>query len=158
MWDEAKECPGQDHPGQNNKERPKQSDETSGAMRPDTPYWIIRGGTSSRSRRPPNWIIRGQVEADAPDWSIRGRASSRSRRPPDWIIQGQVAEDAPDRIIRGRTRRTGQNPQDRIIRGEEARRPGQDRPGRIKEEELPPRGQDWKQHKGQPHGGAVIQG
>ena len=78
--------------------------------------------------------------------------------PPTWIIQGQVAEDARHWIIRGRTRTSSHNPQDGIIRGEEARRPRQDRPGRIKlEEPLPPR-QVRKQHKGQRHGGAMIQG
>ena len=30
-------------------------------------------------------------EVDAPQWIIRGGSSSRSRRLPDWIIQGQVA-------------------------------------------------------------------
>ena len=44
--------------------------------------WNIRGGTSSRSRRPPDWIIRGQSAADAPDWNIRGGTSSRSPPPP----------------------------------------------------------------------------
>ena len=127
-------------------------------MRPDASDWIIRGGTSSRSRRPPDWIIRGQVAADAPDWNIRGGTSSRSRRPPDWIILGPVAGDALDWVIRGRTRRSGHNPQDRIIRGEEARCPGQDGLGRIEQEDPPLPGQVRKQHKEQRHGGEVIQG
>ena len=52
----------------------------------------------------------------------------------------------------GGPRRSVHNPQDRIIRGKVARRPWQDRPGRIKQEEPPPPGQVRKQHKGQRHG------
>ena len=118
----------------------------------------IRGESSMRSRRHLDWIIQGQVAADGPDWNVRGRASSRSRRPPDWSIQGQAAEDAPYRIIRGKATRRGHNPQDRISRGKVARRPGQDRPGRIKQEEpLPPR-HFRKQHKRPRKGGAQKQG
>ena len=78
--------------------------------------------SSRRSRRPPDWIIEGQVAADAPDWNI----------------QGQVAGDALHWIIRDKTRRSGHNPQDKIIQGKVARRPGQDRPGRIKQEVFSP--------------------
>ena len=35
-------------------------------MRPDAPDWIIWSGTSSSSRRPPDWIIQGQVAAWRP--------------------------------------------------------------------------------------------
>ena len=39
---------------------------SSGEMRPDAPEWIIRGGSSSRSRRPPDWINQGQGAAWRP--------------------------------------------------------------------------------------------
>ena len=52
--DEDKESPGLDHPGQNKKERPKRNDHKR--RRKETrqsPDWSIRGGTSSRGRKPP---------------------------------------------------------------------------------------------------------
>ena len=61
--DEAKKWPGLDHPGQSKKEWPKYHARKTGEKRPDAPDWITRSGTSSRSRRPPDWIIRGQVAA-----------------------------------------------------------------------------------------------
>ena len=99
---------------------------------------------------------------DAPDWIIRGGTSSRSRRPPDWIIQEQVAADARDWNIRSRTRiRWGQNkkeqpkPHDSKGRGKEygrpglehpgtsgGGRPGLEHPGRNKRQEPPPPGQE----------------
>ena len=48
-------------------------------------------------------MIQGQVAADVQDWIIWGGTSSRSRRPPDCSIQGQEAEGAPDWIVRGKT-------------------------------------------------------
>ena len=79
------------------------------------------GDEAGEAAATPDWINQGQVAADVPGLNIRGGASSRSRRPPDWSIQGQVAEDAPDRIIRGKTSRRGHNPQDTISRGKVAR-------------------------------------
>ena len=35
----------------------------TGEIRPDARDWIIRRGTSSSSRRAPDWIIQGQVAA-----------------------------------------------------------------------------------------------
>ena len=60
---------------------------------------------------------------------------------PDWSIREQVADDAPVWIIWGRTRRSGHHPQDMINWVKVARRPGQDRLGRIKQEEPPTPGQ-----------------
>ena len=89
---------------------------------------------------------------------VRGGSSSRSRRPPDRSILGQKAEGAQDCIVRGRRRRSGHNPQDRIIRAQVAKRPGQDRPGRNKQQQPPAPGQVRKQLKRQCRGGTVTQG
>ena len=99
-------------------------EQTAGAAAPRT-------GSSGDKRR-----------LDAPEGIIRSESSSRSRRPPNRIIQGQVAADAPDWITRGRTRRSGHNPQDWNIRGKVARRLGQECPGRIQQEGPPPSGQE----------------
>ena len=151
---------GLDHAGRRKQQKPPPPglDHLGDRWRAGAPDCNLPGGSSRRTRCPPDWIIQGQVAADAPDWNIRGGSSSRSRRPPDWNTQGQEAEDAPDWIVRGRTRRSGHHPQDRINRGKEARRSAQDRPGWIKQEEPTPPGQVWKQHKGQLQGGAVTQG
>ena len=53
--DKAVQCSALHHLGQNKQEQQK-----SAEMSPDTPSWVIRGGSSSRSRGPPDWIIRGQ--------------------------------------------------------------------------------------------------
>ena len=56
--DKDKESPGLDHPGQNQKERHKRNDQKR--RRKETrhpPDCSIRGGTSSRGRHPPDWII-----------------------------------------------------------------------------------------------------
>ena len=66
---EAMECPGLEHPEQNKAERPKQNDGGSSLAAPE---WNIRGRTSSKGRRPPNWMILGQVAARRP-----GRAHPR---------------------------------------------------------------------------------
>ena len=79
--DEAKKCPGLDHPGQSKKEWREQKPVKK---RPDVPDWIIRSGTSSRSCRPPEWIIRGQVAAWRPGQDNPGLAAcphkSRARQ------------------------------------------------------------------------------
>ena len=57
--DEDKESPGLDHPGQNEKERPKQNDHKRRRREKRyPPDWSIRGGTSSRGRHPPDRINR----------------------------------------------------------------------------------------------------
>ena len=58
--DEAMECPGLDHPGQNKQEQPKHHDDIVQGNQSCHPDWIIRGGSSSRSSRPPDCIIQGQ--------------------------------------------------------------------------------------------------
>ena len=40
--------------------------------RPDAPDWIVRGGPSSRNRRPPDWSIRGPAAGDAPRTGASG--------------------------------------------------------------------------------------
>ena len=69
------QTPGLRHPGRNKLGAAAPRTGSSGEnRRPDTPDWIIRGGSSSRSRRAPEWIIRGQVAArrpglDHPGWN-----------------------------------------------------------------------------------------
>ena len=76
--------PGLDHPG------------TSGGLAPTK--GATRAEQAGGAAPTPDWIIQGQVAAGAPDQNIRGGASSRSRRPPHWSIRGQEVRDAPDRI------------------------------------------------------------
>ena len=82
--DEAKKCPGLDHPGQSKKESPKHDARKTGEKRPDALDWIILSGTSSRSSRPPDWIIQGQVAAFRPGKDDPGLAAcphkSRARQ------------------------------------------------------------------------------
>ena len=80
------------------------------------------------------------MRQDAPDRIIRGGPSIRSRRPPDWIIQGQVAgrhprKEQPGRIKQEKHRHPGLDHPGTSGRG----RPGLEHPGRSKQQEpLPP--------------------
>ena len=82
--DEGKICPGLDHPGQSKKEWPKHNATKTGEKRLDALDWIICSGTSSRSRRPLDWIIQGQVAAWRPGQDNLGLAAcphkSRARQ------------------------------------------------------------------------------
>ena len=98
---------------------------------------------------------------------------SVGRRPgldrPERNKQGEPTPPGLDHPGRGGGRRPGlagpeknmkerPQPQERIERGKEARRPGQDRPGRNKQHESRPPGQIRTQHKGRHQGGAETQG
>ena len=77
--DEDKESPGLDHPGQKKKEQHKRNDHKR--RRKETghpPDGSIRGGTSSRGRHPPGWIICGQVAAKRPGLDRPGRAKQQA--------------------------------------------------------------------------------
>ena len=45
---------------------------TEDKWRPDAPDWIVRGGPSSRNRRPPDWSIWGSAPVDAPRTQTSG--------------------------------------------------------------------------------------
>ena len=61
---------GLDHPGRTKRQEPPPPGlDQPGAGAPD---WTVRSGSSRRSRRPPDWIIQGQVAADDLDWNIQG--------------------------------------------------------------------------------------
>ena len=44
--------------------------------RPDAPDWIVRVGSSSRNRRPPEWSIQGPAAVDAPRTGTSGLGGS----------------------------------------------------------------------------------
>ena len=54
-------------------------------LRSDTPDWIIRSGTSSRSCRIPDWVIKGQVAAWRPLLDNPGLATSKHQNLQDFI-------------------------------------------------------------------------
>ena len=64
---------------------------SSSEMRPDTPHWNIRGGSSSRNRRPTDWIIQGQVAARRPGLDHSGQNTKERPQAEDCIIRGNVA-------------------------------------------------------------------
>ena len=109
--DVAMECPGQDHQGKIKKEQPKLHD--------------------SNIRR---------KETDAPDWHIRGGTSSNSRRPRDWMIEGELATRRNGLPHPGQDKKKRPQPRGLGHQGKSGKRPGQDRLGRNKQEVPPPPG------------------
>ena len=67
--------------------------------RPNAPDWIVRGGPSSRHRRPPDWSIQGPAAVDAPRTGTSaaeqaaGATGSHNRGHEDEAVQMQ-----PDRV------------------------------------------------------------
>ena len=103
---EAMECPGLDHPGQNKKERPKRIDnkmrrkesrrpgaEQAAAAAapwtgssgdkggPDAPHWIIRGGSGTRSHRTQDSIVEGHVAGRRPGLDHPGQNKKERPQP-----------------------------------------------------------------------------
>ena len=108
---EAMECPGLEHPGINKTERPKQND---GGRSPDAPEWNLRGGTSSNGRRPPDWIIGGQVAARRPGQAHPRRNTEQGLPPPGLEQTGTSGGQMPrtgssgaDQATRASAPRTG---------------------------------------------------
>ena len=88
----AMECPGLEHPGLNKTERPKQND---GGRSPDAPEWNLQGGTISKGRRPPDWIIRGQAAARCHGLDHPGRIKLQEPPHPGLDHEGTRGGRAP---------------------------------------------------------------
>ena len=64
--DEPMKCPGLVLRAKTRRNGRSTTRALTGKIRPEAQDWIVRSGTSSRSRRPPDWIIQGQVGAWRP--------------------------------------------------------------------------------------------
>ena len=64
--DELMKCPGLDHLEKNKKESRSMKRALTSEIKPDGLDWIIRSGTSSRSRRPPGLDHPGKSGGLAP--------------------------------------------------------------------------------------------
>ena len=136
---------------------------TGDKWRQDAPDCIIRDGTSRRSRRPPDRIIRGQAAATRPGQNYPGWVkqqdaahrglnhlgqNNKERPQPTGLDSGERRPAAPGRIAGGgwsglkRPRESGGRR--RTKQGPEAKEGQQ-------------WGNDRRQRKGQRHGDAVIQ-
>ena len=62
--------------------------------RPDAPDWIVRGGPSGRSRRPPDRSIQKPVAVEAQDRIIGGGTSSRRHGEPEKRPRGRCRGEA----------------------------------------------------------------
>ena len=155
--DEAMECRGLDHPGQNKKERPKQNDNKTRkeSRRPG----LEHPGRNKQQGLPPPGLDRpgksgGQTprtgssgvdqaagaaatrtgssgdkgRLDAADLIIWVGSGSKSHRTQDSTVEGHVAGGRSDWIIR---RGTGRSSHNRRGRGKMACCSGQDGPGQI---------------------------
>ena len=78
---------------------------------------IPRTGTSEVKWRP-----------HAPDWIVRGGPSSRNRRPPDWSMWGSAAVDAPRTGTSGAEQAAGDTGSHRSGQEDEAVEMQQSRP------------------------------
>ena len=92
----------------------------------------IIGGKTSRSSRSSATASSGEMRPNAQDWIIRGISSSRSRPPPELDHPGTSGGS-----LGAEQEGAARNSWDLIIRPKVVRRPGQGRPGQIKQEEPP---------------------
>ena len=65
---------GLEHPGRNKQQGPPppQTGASEDKWPPNAPHSIVRGGPSSRHRRPPDWSIQGPAAVDAPRTGTSG--------------------------------------------------------------------------------------
>ena len=102
--------PGLEHPGTSGGQAPRtrssgteqgagaaapRTGSTGDKRRPNAADWIIRGGSSSRTRRTRTESPGDEGRPDAPDRNIRGRSGSRSQRTHDTIVDRHVAGRHP---------------------------------------------------------------
>ena len=175
------QTPERAHPGRNKEHRLPPDWNTRNKRRPNAADKIIRGGSSSTSRRTSDWITRGQrlacPELEHPGWN-RQREPSHPRHESRGTRGGQMPlTGASGAEQEGATTTTGAGKRwfaapGRNARGGSTRRgphpPGLERPGerggqrRRKQEAetkvVQRRRQDRKQRKGQGQGNAGRQG
>ena len=110
--------------------------------------WIIRG-TTRGSGQNTTTATSGATSPDARDWIIWGGTSSRSRRPPDWInrdkwrLTPRTGKSGADQAAGAATPRTGSS------RDKSGRRPRLDHPGQNTKERPQPPGQEHLWRRGQ---------
>ena len=82
--------------GKTRRSGPSTTTTKGGGRRHDTPRTGASGAEQAAGAAiPQTGTLEEKWRPKAPDWIVRGGPSSRNRRPPDWSIQGPAAEDAP---------------------------------------------------------------
>ena len=82
--------------GKTRRRGPSETTTKGGGRRHDTPRTRTSGAEQAAGAGiPRTGTTVDKWRPSAPDWIVRGGPSSRTRRPPDWSIQGPAAVDAP---------------------------------------------------------------
>ena len=108
------ECPGLHHPGQNKKQRPKQTDNKMRRKESRRPGLQHPGRKKQQGPPPPNWSIWGQVAARRPRRVHPGRNKEQELPPPGLDHSGtsggrlpRTASSGADQAAQAAAPRTG---------------------------------------------------